>query len=166
VVEAEFSTNIYTTPSGVRVRVDTVPCGWLTNTGDRCRLWKQRIYLSYSDPSKIVRHSASIVCEHQKDNPGVWWDENMIVTLFDRLHVGKSFRDIDAELRTTFPAVAFPPPIIKRKSDGSYKEFDCPAKKKYEDIKCNKVTIDVWSHSVQRNDANNSIVWSQRGFFM
>jgi hypothetical protein len=111
--------------------------------------------------------SATSSCEHQQiDTPDdIWWNENMLVDLFDRIHMGEKFHDLYESQRLKFPSVRWKPPIFKpehRPGKGKYKEFDCAQKKKYEDVKKNVVTGDVWSENVTRNFAYSSISWSDR----
>jgi hypothetical protein len=80
----------------------------------------------------------------------------MLAALFDSIHAHLIFKDIDMRLREQFPSVHFPEPIIKKRADGTYKEFDCAAKKKFEDMKKSTVLSDVWNPEMNDRDRNNS----------
>ena len=166
-IDMGFNTQLLNTSAGAKIRIDTwnVTCGWKNpHTGEICQAPNKKfLYAEFNDPSKKKCRIAEIFCPaHLATN----WTPEIMVDLIDLIHSGRSFKDIDTTLRNKYPLVPWAKSVIKRRANGEYKEFDCPAKKKYEDLKCNTVIDDVWK-PMRCIDAYKKIVWpakSNRGF--
>jgi len=162
----KFETKFSKTASGAKIRVDVwnFTCGWANpDTGMICQNpSKKFLYAEFKDPSSNICRVAEIFCTHLAS----YWTEEMVIDLIDLINAKRNFKDIDSVLRQKYPQAPWADAIIKRRANGEYKEFDCPAKKKYEDLKCNRVTEDVWKN-MKCIEAYSKIDWPMkrnRGF--
>lgn len=159
---AKLTTKIYQTKSGMSVREDAELCGKPKADGIKCDLTATRIYFKYNDPSKVERKNYAFICKHQETDIGadkMWWSADMVIDLFNLINQGKKFKEIQDELKKLYPSRPWWE-VIKpetRPGKGKYKEYDCSAKKKYEDIKQNSCG-EVWDEKVLRKDAKSTCV--------
>lgn len=90
------------------------------------------------------------------------WTSEMLIRLYDLIHAGKTFKDIDSILKSEFKNALWPEGTIKRRANGEYKEFDCAAKKRYEDD-CKKdqpIPDTVWDSGLPPWEFLGNIRWS------
>lgn len=164
-MNAVFNTRIFKTQSGAFVRVDEKPCRMLIRSGphigEKCNLQKKIIFFKFKAFDGKIRKAVCLTCDHQAEEleisgDDIHWNEEMLIVLFDLVNSGKTMREIHENLKIKFPDKVF-------KIEPCKKEFRCSAKRKYWKATASDCG-EVWSYSVSRNEAEDTIYFAEKYF--
>lgn len=170
-----FSTDIYTTPSGMKVRIDIVPCTHKCLDGTPCGV-KKKYYFEVCGLDKKKYRIATWICRHVREQQNLhFWDHYPLLDLLDEIHLesqnsgthSEKWKRIQKKLAQKYPDIPFKdfPKLETRPGKGKYKEWRNTCSSKFENLakgspgqKAYTFTEDVFSDTVKRSEANDSVI--------
>ena len=171
----QFATQIFTTPSGARVRIDSSPCN-VSLTGTTVCGTRKKIYISFTNLDGDEQRSVVIVCAHkiqdfaQKGKKFTFDSAQSIVDLADAIHAASSlgipkmqkWERVHSLLMPKYSFIDWYPKIETRedKGKGGIREARGTAKKFYESFFCGSTCGDVWDKNILRKDADATITFT------